>query len=73
MFELAVGIVRQAVAARLVVRAGALDRGVVLGDVKIDRPGPQRRGQRCCRRVVELGRRLSSPSSAGRMRSSGAL
>ncbi len=44
--ELAVGVGRQAVAAGVVVRARAEDGGVVLGDVEVDRPGPQRGGQR---------------------------
>ena len=43
--ELAVGVGRQAVAAGVVVRSRAEDGGVVLGDVEVDRPGPQRRGQ----------------------------
>ena len=37
--ELAGGIGRLAVAAGLVVGAGAVDGAVVLGDVEIDRPG----------------------------------
>ena len=43
--ELAVGRVRQAVPARLVVRAGAEHFAVVLGDVEIDRPRAQRVGE----------------------------
>ena len=43
--ELAVGVVRQAMVAGLVVRARAIHRGVVLRHVEIDGPGPQRRGQ----------------------------
>ena len=39
--ELAVGIVGAAVAAGLVVGAGAVDGAVVLGDVEIQRPGAQ--------------------------------
>ena len=42
--EFAVGVVRQAVAAGLVVRAGAFHRAVVLRDVEIDGPGAQRGG-----------------------------
>ena len=42
MSSLPFGIVRQAVTAGLVVRARALHRGVVLRDVEIDRPRPQR-------------------------------
>ena len=69
--ELAVGVGRQAVAAGVVVRAGAEDRGVVLGDVEVDRPGPQRRGQRL-QGGVEMARSFQS-KSLGRMRSSGAF
>ena len=61
--ELALGVVGQAVAAGLVVRAAAMHRGVVLGDVEIDRPGPQGRGQLAIGRLelvfvppVEIGR-----------------
>ena len=43
--ELAVGVGRQAVAAGVVVRARAEDGGVVLGDVEVDRPGPEGVGQ----------------------------
>ena len=52
--ELAVRVVRQAVAAGLVVGARALDRGVVLGDVEVDRPRAQRRRSACVGRVERL-------------------
>src|SRR5690606_14488139 len=39
--ELAAWVVGRAVAARLVVAAGAVDAAVVLGDVEVDRPGSQ--------------------------------
>ena len=70
--ELAVGIGGQTVAAGLVVRAGAVHRGVVLGDVEVDGPGPQGRGQR----VVGLRRSVAGRSSrnpCGSRASSGAL
>ena len=51
-FELAVRIVRQAMSARLVVGAGAFDRGVVLGDVQVDGPWTQGGGQ-ACQRLIE--------------------
>ena len=57
--ELAVGIGGQAMAAGLVVGAGAFDGRVVLGDVEIDRPGAQGGGQRR-QGLVEFGSRLSS-------------
>ena len=40
--QLSAGRVGQAVATCLVVRAGTVDRAVVLGDVEVDRPRPQR-------------------------------
>ena len=72
MFELAVRIVGQAMPAGLIVRAGAVHRGVVLGDVKIDRPGTQGGGE-LFQRLVELAACPSSRNSAGSMASSGAL
>ena len=53
--ELAVGRVGQAVAAGFVVRAGAEHFAVVLGDVEVDRPRPQRSRSSCIGRV-ECGR-----------------
>ena len=70
--ELAVGIERLAVAAGLVVRAGALDRGVVLRDVEVDGPRPQRASVILRSAVVEVFWSDQSKFS-GRMRSSGAL
>ena len=63
--ELAVRIVRQAMAAGLVVRAGAFHRRVVLRDVEIDRPGPQRGGQRLQRGVERRPDRSNRTFRAG--------
>src|SRR5829696_5724801 len=49
-----VRVVHRAVAAGLVVRARAKNRAVVLGHVEIDRPGPERGGERCQRLVERL-------------------
>src|SRR5215212_2150858 len=49
-----VWVVHRAVAAGLVVRARAKDRAVVLGHVKIDRPGTERGGERGQRLVERL-------------------
>ena len=69
--ELALGVVRQAMTARLVVRAAAVHRGVVLGDVEIDRPGPQGRGQLAIGGFELVF--VPPVEMAGRMASSGAL
>ena len=53
--ELGVRVVGQAVATCLVVRAGAVNRGVVLGDVEVDRPRAQGRGE-LLQGSVKLGR-----------------
>ena len=53
MSSLPFGSSGEAMAAGLVVGAGAFHRRVVLRDVEIDRPGAQRRGQ-LLQRVVEL-------------------
>ncbi len=39
--ETAIGVMRQAVVAGLIMRTGAFDRAVILGDVEINGPGPQ--------------------------------
>ena len=70
--ELAVGIVGQAVASGLVVRAGALHGRVVLRDVEVDRPRPQRvASSSSAPHRARPGPTSRSPP--GRMRSSGAL
>ncbi len=52
--ELAVGVGRQAVSAGVVVRPRAVHGGVVLRDVEVDRPGPQR-GRQGLQGLVERG------------------
>src|ERR1043166_1328235 len=42
--EFAVGVGRQAMAAGFVMTAGSLDRGVILGHMKVNRPWPQGSG-----------------------------
>ena len=61
--ELAVGIVGQAVAAGLVVRAGAFDGAVVLRDVEVDRPRAQRARSSWRRPRRALSRSVQSKSS----------
>ena len=66
--ELAVGVAGQAVAAGLVVRAGAVDGAVVLGDVEVDGPGAQGVGRSC------VARRRARPGPTSRsLRGAGGL
>ena len=69
--QFAVGIVRQAMPAGLVVAAGPVHGGVVLGDVEIDRPGPQRVGQFFS--AASFFSASFQSKSSGRIASSGAL
>src|SRR5690242_17962594 len=50
--EFAAGVVRQTMVAGLIVSASAFDRGIVLGDMEIDRPWPKST-RKCLHRLVE--------------------